>query len=177
LNDHPVSHDEEADMTEREYYFLKLDGISGESQDPDHAGWIDVESFGVRTSRSDLSSHGAGPGKADFEIFSFVSLPGRHSPLLQEACRATWSINSAILEIVRGTGGTRTVSLRLRFTDLLVAMYQATEGNPPRDNFDLAFKGIRYEAGPPPPAAQTVRPVPRPPIRPAATRRALKLKK
>jgi type VI protein secretion system component Hcp len=160
-------------MPEKESFFLKLDGISGDSKDPDHAGWIDVESYSIGTSRVVLSSDGAGPGKADFDVFFFVSPLGRHSPLLAHAAHTGWYIKSGVLEIVRGAGCTRTVSLRIRFTDPMISTYQVTDGYP-RDQFGLTFGEIRYEAGTPPPAAQTVPPLPRQLVRPAATRRALK---
>ena len=161
-------------MAERKYYFLKLDGIPGESKDPDHAGWIDVDSYYVDTPRSGRLS-GVGPAKADFEaIFFFASPVGRHSPLLSHATNTGWSIKSGVLEIVLGTGCTRSVSLRVRFTDLSISMYRTMESDPPRDDFSLSFAEIRYESGTPPPAAQTVRTVSRQPIWPAATQRALK---
>jgi len=154
-------------MAERQHYFLKLDGISGDSKDPDHAGWIDVDAFHVP--RSESHNNGGGSGKAHFQdIVLIVSSPGRHSPLLQQASNAGWPIKSGILEIVRGTRCTRTVSLRVRFTDLLVSTYQSFPGNPPREEFSLSFGGVRFEPGSPPPAAQTVRPVSRLLIRPAA---------
>jgi type VI secretion system secreted protein Hcp len=162
-------------MPETETYFLKLDGIPGDSKDSDYAGWIDVKSFTVRSSTSGLGSgsSGGGPGKAEFDVYSFASLPGRHSPLLQQASHTGWYIRSGVLEIVRGTGCTRSVSLRVRFTDVLISMYQVFE-DVPRDEFSLSYTGIRYESGTPPGAAQTVQPVTGQLIWPAATRRALR---
>ena len=101
-------------MAERKYYFLKLDGIPGDSNDPDHVGWIDVDSYHVDTPRSGRLGRlsGVGSAKADFEaIFFFASPVGRHSPLLSHATNTGWSIKSGVLEIVLGTGCTRSGSL------------------------------------------------------------------
>jgi len=160
-------------MPELETYFLKLDGISGDSKDPDHAGWVAVESYSIGMSRVALSSDGAGPGKAEFAVYFFTSLLGRHSPLLAHAAHTGWYIKSGVLEIVRGTGCTRTVSLRVRFTDPMISTYQVTDGYP-RDQFGLSYSEIRFEAGIPPKAAQTARPESRQLIGPAASLRALK---
>jgi len=155
-------------MPETQYYFLKLDGIPGDGKDPDHVGWIDVESFQIGSSAISPGS-GGGPGKAQLDVYTFISLPGRHSPLLLQAANTGWYIKSGVLEIVRGTGCTRTVSGRVRFTDVSISKYRMPEGYP-RDDFSLSYAGIRYEPGNPVPATQSVRPVSSQPIWPAATR-------
>jgi type VI secretion system secreted protein Hcp len=159
-------------MAQKKNYFLKLDGIAGDSNDPDHAGWIDVVSFRVERSDSNPSGSNGGAGKAEFtNIFWFISQPGTHSPLLQHASNTSWPINSGVLEIVEGTGCTRTVSLRVRFSDLMIARYRATDGLL-RDDFGLSFASIRYEFGTPPPAAEADRRECKELIRPAAIRSA-----
>ncbi|THJ33276.1 type VI secretion system tube protein Hcp [Lampropedia aestuarii] len=56
-------------MASLQDFFIKIDGISGESKDSKHAGWIDVLSFsyGVSQSSSSFTGGGAGVGKANFD--------------------------------------------------------------------------------------------------------------
>jgi len=71
-------------------WFLKLDGITGESTHVAHKAEIDVEawSFGV-DHESESTGRGRAAGKAEFDDFHFVSRLSAASPPLLLAC-ATW---------------------------------------------------------------------------------------
>ena len=63
-------------------YFLKLDGIDGESQDAKHKGEIDLESWswGESQSGTHSSGGGGGAGKVSMQDFHFVMKMNKASP-------------------------------------------------------------------------------------------------
>ena len=63
-------------------YFLKIDGIDGESTDDRHKGEIDIQSFswGVSNSGSMSSGSGGGAGKASFQDIHFTRQLDKASP-------------------------------------------------------------------------------------------------
>ena len=66
-------------------YFLKLDGISGESKDSKHKGEIEVLSFsfGETQSRPDPASEAAAaPARSKMSDFSFTARTTKASPQL-----------------------------------------------------------------------------------------------
>src|ERR1700682_1008808 len=106
-------------------YFLKLDGIKGESTDSKHKGEIDIESFswGATQSGTHSSGGGGGAGKVQMQDFHFVMKVNTASPKLMEACATGEHIKSAIL-ICRKAGKEQQEFLKWTFTDLLVSSYQ-----------------------------------------------------
>jgi type VI secretion system secreted protein Hcp len=109
-----------------ERWFLKIDGIAGESTDANHRDEIDLQSWSWGVSQSDTSggpSSGAGAGKASFDDFHFVSRISKASPPLFLACASGSHIKSATLSGVRSAGGIKggdAEFLKIKMTDLLV---------------------------------------------------------
>ena len=69
-------------------FFIKIDGISGESKDSKHSGQIDVLSWGYAVSQSS-STHtggGGGVGKANFSELVFTHYVDKASPNLLTYC-------------------------------------------------------------------------------------------
>ena len=97
-------------VTVAERWFLKLDGIAGESTDVAHKGEIDIDSWswGVSNTRLDVGGGGGGgAGKASFQDFHFVSRISKASPALFLACASGSHIKEALLSGVRGSGKAR----------------------------------------------------------------------
>ena len=65
-------------------YFLKIEGIDGESADAKHKGDIQLESFswGETNSGSHSSGGGGGAGKVSMQDFHFVMTANKASPKL-----------------------------------------------------------------------------------------------
>src|SRR5712691_1971915 len=80
-------------------YFLKIDGIEGESQDSKHKGEIDLESFswGETQSGTHAAGGGGGAGKVSMQDFHFVMRVNKASPKLLQACAGGQHIPKAIL--------------------------------------------------------------------------------
>lgn len=106
-------------------YFLKVDGIPGESQDAKHKDEIEVLSWswGESTAVPSGPGSGAGSGKVQFQDFHFTSLISKASPKLMGACASGKHIKNAVLT-ARRPGGGKAEFLTFAFSDVLVASYQ-----------------------------------------------------
>jgi type VI secretion system secreted protein Hcp len=130
-------------------YFLKLDGVPGESQDKKHKGEIDLQSFsfGVVNEGSFGRAGGGGAGKASFQDFHFTKEVDKASPKLKLACATGEHIANAVL-VCRKAGGTQEEFLTYKLGDVLVSSYQigGHEGNVlPTDQFSLNYGKIECE--------------------------------
>ena len=80
-------------------YFLKIDGIEGESQDKTHKGEIHLESWSWGESQTGTMSHGGGggAGKVNMQDFHFVMGVNKATPKLLLACASGDHIPKAVL--------------------------------------------------------------------------------
>jgi type VI secretion system secreted protein Hcp len=112
-------------------YFLRIDGIKGESLDAKgHAGEIELQSWswGETNSGSFAQSAGGGAGKVVMQDFHFVMMSNTASPKLFQACASGEHIPSATLTC-RKAGTTPQEFLIIKFTDLLISSYQTGGSN------------------------------------------------
>lgn len=128
--------------------FLKLDGISGESQDHKHKGEIDLQSFSWGETSESGRSQGAGAGKAAMQDFHFATRVNKASPLLFLACAMGKHIKDALLT-GRKAGKEQQEFLLVKFSDLLISSYQiggAEEaGEVPMEQVSFNFSRIDFE--------------------------------
>jgi type VI secretion system secreted protein Hcp len=128
-------------------YFLKIDGIKGESQDDKHKDEIQLESwsFGLSNAGSFGAGGGGGSGKASFQDVHFTSKTNAASPKLFIASATGEHIKSGILTC-RKAGGKQEEFLVVTLSDLLVSSYQTgghgASGELPMDQFSLNFSKI-----------------------------------
>jgi type VI secretion system secreted protein Hcp len=131
-------------------YFLKLDGIKGESTDSKHKGEIDIESFswGATQSGTHSAGGGGGAGKVQMQDFHFVMKVNTASPKLMEACATGEHIKSATL-ICRKAGKDQQEFLKWTFSDLLISSYQTggSSGHDviPQDSISLNYSKVEME--------------------------------
>ena len=114
--------------------FLKLDGISGESTDSQHEGWIEVLSFSwgeTNAGRGASAGGGGGAGKVSFQDFHFSSSFTKASPSLLLACASGKHIPTATLSLSHPTDTTPSSAaggssdfLKYELTNVLVSSYQ-----------------------------------------------------
>jgi type VI secretion system secreted protein Hcp len=134
-------------------YFLKIDGIAGESTDAKHKGEIDIASWswGATNRGTQESGGGGGAGKVVMQDFHFTMLENKASPLLMLACATGQHIKSAQLTC-RKAGTEQQEFLVIKFTDLLVSAYTtggSADGSViPKDQIALNFSKIEYEYKP-----------------------------
>lgn len=108
-------------------YFLKLDGIAGESTDDKHKGEINLDSFswGVSQTAARGGGGGAGTGKAVFQDFHFTMRASKASPQLFLATASGRHIKSAVL-VGRKAGGEQTPAnefIKYTFSDVVLDAY------------------------------------------------------
>ena len=111
-------------------YFLKIDGIDGESQDDKYKNQIHINSFswGVANKGTSAAGGGSGAGKALFHDLFVIKEVDASSPKLMEACASGKHIGSVILHC-RKAGGSQQEYYTITLTDVLVSAYQ-TSGCP-----------------------------------------------
>jgi type VI secretion system secreted protein Hcp len=131
-------------------YYLKIDGIEGESTDSTHKGEIDVESWswGASNQGASRAGGGGGAGKVAMQDFNFVMKMNKASPKLMLACATGQHIPKAVLTC-RKAGGSQENFLVVTMTDLLISSYQ-TGGSGhgdivPIDQISLNFATVKHE--------------------------------
>jgi type VI secretion system secreted protein Hcp len=131
-------------------YFLKLDGIDGESSDSKHKGEIDITAWSWGASQSGTMAYGGGggAGKVSMQDFHFVAHHSKASPKLMLACASGEHIKSGTLTC-RKAGKEQQEFVKYVLTDVLVSSYQTGGSNHsdiiPEDQFTLNFGKIEHE--------------------------------
>ncbi len=107
--------------------FLKIDGITGESQKDKHKGEIEVSSFALGAANPTSVGVGTGlaAGKVQLSDFSVVKPTDKSSPTLFLNCCAGKSFSKATAAIQKATGGTTGETyLQYDFTNVYVTSIQ-----------------------------------------------------
>lgn len=106
-------------------YFLKIDGVDGESKDDKHKNEIELESFSWGETNSGTAGHGggAGSGKVQPQDFHIVKRVDKASPKLFISCATGEHFKKAVL-VARKAGKEQQEYLKLTFEDLIVSSYQ-----------------------------------------------------
>ena len=130
-------------------YFIKFDGIKGESTDAKHKDEIDVESWSWgETHVAGPGGGGGGGGKVSMQDFHFVMRFNSASVGLMKACATGQHIKGATLS-ARKAGKEQQEYLVLKFDDVLISSYQtgASEGGDivPTDQVSFNFAKIDVE--------------------------------
>jgi type VI secretion system secreted protein Hcp len=129
-------------------YFLKIDGIPGESTDSKHKDEIVLTSFsmGVSNAGSLSSGGGGGEGKASFHDFNFTHKFDKASPLLMLACATGKHIPTATMTARKaGRGGFE--FLFIKMNDVLVTSSQTggSGDDLPVEAVSLAFAKVEVD--------------------------------
>jgi type VI secretion system secreted protein Hcp len=134
-------------------YFLKIDGIEGESTDDKHAKEIEVDSFSFGESQTGTfsSGGGGGAGKVAMQDFHFTTRVSKASPKLFLACASGEHIKSAVL-VCRRAGKNQQEYMKVTLSDVLVSSYQvggAAAGDLiPTEQVSMNFAKIEIEYKP-----------------------------
>ena len=133
-------------------YFIKFDGIKGESADSKHKDEIDLESWSWGESNAGGVGRGGGggSGKVTMQDFHFVMRTNTASTSLMKACASGQHIKTATLT-ARKAGKGQQEYLTFKFQDVLVSSYQTggSEGSDIQaDQVSFAFAKIEVEYRP-----------------------------
>ena len=142
-------------------YFLKLDGIPGESTDAKHKDEIDVLAFSWGVSHPKATGPGGGgAGKAVFEDLLVVARTSMASPKLWLACASGQHIKSAILTC-RKPGKAPFEFLKITLTDVTISSYEidGSDEELPLDQVALAFAKVETVYTPQDPTGKAQPPV------------------
>lgn len=130
-------------------YFLKIDGIDGESQDDKHKNEIHIlsHSHGALNSGTAGIGGGLGAGKVQMQDFHFTAYNGKHSPKLWLACSNGQHIKKIVFS-GRKAGTSPMDYVVWTLTDCLVSSFQ-TGGSGhgdvlPTDQFSINFTQAEY---------------------------------
>ncbi len=131
-------------------YFLKIQGIEGESKDHKHKNEIELESWSWGESQlgTGHAGGGHGAGKVSGQDFHFVMKINKASPKLMCGCATGEHYKEATL-IARKAGKDQQEFLKIKFTDLLVSSFQ-TGGSAhsdivPTDQVSINFAKMEME--------------------------------
>lgn len=130
-------------------YFLKIDGIEGESGDSKHKGEIELESFSYGgTQAVSRTGSGSGAGKVMLQDFHFTMKNNKASPKLFLHCCNGAHIKVATL-VARKAGKEQQEFLKITMSDCLVSSYQqgghGTGDIVPTDQISLNFTKVEME--------------------------------
>ena len=135
-------------------YFLKIDGIQGESTDSKHKGEIQIESFswGAVQPGTFGQGGGGGAGKVQMQDFHFVMTVNKASPKLFLACAQGDHIKGATFTARKAGGKDQQEFLVYKFNDVLVSSYQTGGSGAsetlPMDQVSFNFGRIEVEYRP-----------------------------
>lgn len=121
-------------------YFLKIEGVDGESPDSVYKGWIQLQAWQWSEENAGKwgLGGGGGSGKVEMKDFEFHMVTNKASPKLFVMCAMGEHIPQARL-VCRKSGKGQQDFLKIVFSDCLVSSYR-TLGNIPLEN--RAFKDI-----------------------------------
>lgn len=116
-------------------YFLKIDGIEGESQDSKHTKEIEIAWFDWTESQSGTFSQGggSGAGKVKMNDFKFAMRTNKSSPKLMLACATGQHIPTATLTC-RKAGGGQQEFYTIDLTEVLVSSYRTGSTSESHEN-------------------------------------------
>jgi len=134
-------------------YFLKIEGVEGESSDGKHKAEIDLHSWswGEHQAGAHSAGGGGGAGKVHMDDFHFTMGTNKASPKLFLACATGEHFKKATLTC-RKAGKEQQEYLKIVMSDLLVASFHlggsAGASVLPVDQISLNFAKIEIEYKP-----------------------------
>jgi type VI secretion system secreted protein Hcp len=146
-------------------YFLKIDGVEGESTDEQHQGEIEIQSFswGMSNSSTFSGGTGGGAGKVSMQDIHFTRRLDKASPKLMLACATGQHIPSAKLFCRKaGADGKPVEYYTITLSDVLVSSVSAggSSGDViPTESISLNFAKIEWQYVPVSPDGRLEEPV------------------
>lgn len=131
-------------------YFLKIDGVDGESTDDKHKGEIELESwsFGGTNSGSFSSGAGGGTGKVALQDFHIVKKTDKASAKLLTSCCTGEHLKTATL-VCRKAGGDQQEFLTIALSPVLISSFQSSgsAGSDviPMEQVSMNFGKVEYK--------------------------------
>jgi len=128
-------------------FFLKLDGITGESVDDKHKDWIQLMSWswGATQVTSVAGTGGSGAGKADLSDFNVMKYFDKASTPLFKSLTTGTHIKTGTMEAVK-SGGAGKPFLKVDFQELFVTSLQHSASSEiPSESVSFSYNQIKIE--------------------------------
>jgi len=128
-------------------YFLKLDGVPGESTDEGHRGEIEILSWSWGMDQTGTGAAAARGGRTCLTDLALAKGLDKATPAMLASAASGMVIPTAILVGLRPGGERRQEYLRIELRDVIVTSYQTggSGGSVPVDSFSLNFSRISVE--------------------------------
>ena len=106
-------------------FFIKIDGIDGESSDKSHAKWIEVIAF----EHGSVQNVGVGratdvSGRGQFMPFSFTHLVDKATPKLQQFCMSGQKVAKVQFMVCRAVAGAQVPVYEVTMENVKIAKTQ-----------------------------------------------------
>ena len=106
-------------------FFIKIDGIDGESSDKSHAKWIEVIAF----EHGSVQNVGVGratdvSGRGQFMPFSFTHLVDKSTPKLQQFCMSGQKVAKVQFMVCRAVAGAQVPVYEVTMENVKIAKTQ-----------------------------------------------------
>lgn len=138
-------------------YFLKIEGVDGESTDDSHRGEIEINSFSWGASQAGIeqmsfagAGGGRGVGKVSVHDISITKSVDKATPVLMLSSAVGTHYPRVVLSVRKAGGDQQQEYFKVTLTDVMVSSYQlgGSQGTVPTDNFSLNFSKIEFEYRP-----------------------------
>ena len=129
-------------------YFLKINGIPGESQDSQHKNEIQLDNWSFGATQMGTAEHGSGmgAGRVSAQDFHFIKRIDISTPKLVQYCSSGQEIDSAVLT-ARRAGATPVQFLQITFKNVIISSYNtlgtASSDIVPRDEISFNFVNVQ----------------------------------
>lgn len=126
-------------------YFLKIDGIGGESKDAQHMDQIDIMSWDWGFSRTPQEKGKGGAGKVETKDFTFTKRVDKASPQFLIYCASGKHIKDATLTAHKA--GASADYLAYTFHDIMCTSFGAGGSNsePPSEHISFSYGKVEVE--------------------------------
>lgn len=126
-------------------YFLKIEGVDGESTDDRHKGEIEIQSFSWGASNpTTYSSGGAGSGKVHFNDLSIIKRIDKASPQIFAMVATGEHIKEVVLT-GQMAGQNPSTFYKVTLQDVMVSSFWQTDGNAGTSTESLRFNFAKIE--------------------------------
>ena len=131
-------------------YYLKIDGVKGESTDKTHKDEIEVLSWshGVSQPSSAAASTGGGStvGRCQHSDLSIMKTADLASPTLAQLCCTGKHIKEVLLVCERADGDKRVPYLTIKLSDVIISSAQLSGGGEiPHESISFNYAKINWE--------------------------------
>ena len=127
--------------------YMKIEGIDGESHNPDFRGFFDVFSFSWGATNPSTVGGGCGAGRVQIQDVSVTKPCGKGSPKLMLACASGRHLPAVqIIDTIR-RGELEEVYQQYKLSNCMITSYQVggDGGSTPSESISLNFTKIEYK--------------------------------